>query len=40
VTRRGWGRLTRLLTTGNLRARKGGCILHFADLLDHLDELC
>ncbi len=39
ATRRGWGRLTRLLTLGNLRAEKGGCILNFADLLDHLTEL-
>ncbi|WP_176592002.1 error-prone DNA polymerase [Sphingobium sp. EM0848] len=39
ATRRGWGRLTRLLTRGNLRAVKGGCILHFDDLLDYLDDL-
>jgi len=39
ATRRGWGRLTRLLTVGNLRAVKGGCILRFADLLDYLDDL-
>ncbi len=39
VTRRGWGRLTRLLTLGNLRAEKGGCILHLDDLLDHCDDL-
>ena len=32
TTRRGWGRLTRLLTTGNLRAEKGNCILYFSDL--------
>ncbi len=31
--RRAWGRLTRLLTTGNLRAEKGGCILRLEDLL-------
>ena len=37
--RRGWGRLTRLLTKGNLRAVKGDCILKFEDLLDHLDEI-
>ncbi|MBM3624431.1 MAG: DNA polymerase III subunit alpha, partial [Alphaproteobacteria bacterium] len=30
--RDGWGRLTRLLTTGNLRARKGECHLHIDDL--------
>ncbi len=39
ATRRGWGRLTRLLTIGNLRAEKGGCILGVADLLGHLDDL-
>ena len=39
ATRHGWGRLTRLLTTGNMRAVKGGCILYFADLLAHLDDL-
>ncbi len=45
-TRHGWGRLTRLLSTGNLRAkredlrgRKGVCELHFDDLLAHLDDL-
>ena len=32
TTRRGWGRLTRLLTRGNLRAEKGNCILYFSDL--------
>ncbi|HEU4805909.1 MAG TPA: PHP domain-containing protein, partial [Nitrobacter sp.] len=39
ATRFGWGRLTRLLTRGNMRAVKGGCILRFSDLLDHLDDL-
>ena len=39
ATRRGWGRLTRLLTIGNLRAKKGSCTLYLADLLDHLTEL-
>jgi error-prone DNA polymerase len=39
ATRRGWGRLCRLLTTGNRRAEKGDCILHFADLIEHLDDL-
>ena len=34
--RAGWGRLTRLLTLGNLRAEKGGCILQFDDLLAHI----
>ena len=31
--RAAWGRLTRLLTTGNLRAEKGDCILRLTDLL-------
>ena len=39
VDRQGWGRLTRLLSTGNLRAQKGDCILHLEDLLDHCDDL-
>ena len=39
ATRHGWGRLTRLLTTGNRRALKGDCILHFDDLIDHIDDL-
>ncbi|WP_411339960.1 error-prone DNA polymerase [Sphingopyxis sp. J-6] len=39
VSRHGWGRLTRLLSTGNLRAEKGDCILELADLLDHCDDL-
>ena len=39
ATRHGWGRLTRLLTTGNLRAQKGGCILGLGDLLRHCDDL-
>ncbi|RZM05602.1 MAG: PHP domain-containing protein, partial [Sphingomonas sp.] len=39
ATRFGWGRLTRLLTLGNLRAEKGDCELHFADLLDHHEDL-
>ena len=38
-TRKGWGRLTRLLTIGNLRAEKG-CILGLSDLLAHLDDMC
>jgi error-prone DNA polymerase len=33
--RAGWGRLTRLLTLGNLRAEKGSCILHLDDLMAH-----
>jgi error-prone DNA polymerase len=39
ATRHGWGRLTRLLTVGNRRAEKGDCILRFADLIDHADDL-
>ena len=37
--RTGWGRLTRLLTVGNMRANKGGCILHFDDLAGYLEDL-
>ena len=33
--RAAYGRLCRLLTTGNLRAPKGECHLHLDDLLDH-----
>jgi error-prone DNA polymerase len=33
--RAAWGRLTRLLTLGNLRAEKGACTLHLDDLLAH-----
>ncbi|WP_373491456.1 PHP domain-containing protein, partial [Parasphingorhabdus sp.] len=36
--RRGWGRLTRLLSTGNLRAEKGDCFLYEADLLQWCSE--
>ncbi|MBY8826652.1 error-prone DNA polymerase [Hephaestia mangrovi] len=39
ATRHGWGRLTRLLTRGNLRAVKGDCILELDDLVAHLDDL-
>ncbi len=39
ATRYGWGRLTRLLTVGNLRAVKGDCILQFEDLLDYAQDL-
>ena len=39
VSRRGWGRLTRLLSVGNLRAQKGDCILELGDLLNHCDDL-
>jgi error-prone DNA polymerase len=37
--RSGWGRLCRLLTRGNLRAKKGDCILYLDDLLEHIDGL-
>ena len=33
--RAGYGRLCRLLTQGNLKARKGECLLTIEDLLDH-----
>ena len=33
--RAGWGRLTRLLTLGNLRGKKGECLLHLEDLIAH-----
>ena len=36
--RAAWGRLTRLLTVGNLRAEKGDCILHLDDLLAHVSD--
>ena len=39
ATRHGWGRLTRLLTTGNLRAAKGDCVLRLPDLLEFCDDL-
>ena len=39
TNRRGWGRLTRLLTTGNLRAEKGDCILKLGDLIAFHDDL-
>ena len=33
--RQGWASLCRLLTKGRLRAEKGACILHLADLAEH-----
>ena len=39
ATRAGWGRLTRLLTTGNRRAEKGGCLLGLGDLVRHVGEI-
>ena len=37
--RNGWGRLTRLLTTGNLRAKKGECHLYLDDLAQAAHDL-
>ncbi|MGB5083909.1 MAG: PHP domain-containing protein, partial [Methylocystis silviterrae] len=37
--RNGWARLTRLLTTGNLRAKKGECRLYFDDLAQAAHDL-
>jgi len=39
TTRYGWGRLTRLLTLGNLRAVKGDCLLQLRDLLGHCQDM-
>lgn len=39
TTRLGWGWLTRLLTLGNRRAEKGGCILELPDLIAHLTDM-
>jgi error-prone DNA polymerase len=39
TTRHGWGRLTRLLTLGNRRAKKGDCRLRLRYLLTHCDDL-
>ncbi|MEO5492649.1 MAG: error-prone DNA polymerase [Sphingomonas sp.] len=39
ATRYGWGRLARLLTVGNRRAAKGGCLLDLGDLIAHHEEL-
>jgi error-prone DNA polymerase len=38
-TRHGWGRLTRLLTTGNRRVEKGACELRLPDLLEHAQDM-
>ncbi len=35
--RAAWGRLCHLLTRGNLRAKKGDCILYVDDLLNHIN---
>src|SRR5262245_15203512 len=37
--RAAWGRLTRLLSRGKLRAAKGDCLLGLADLFDFVDGL-
>lgn len=37
--RKGWANLCRLLSTGNLRTEKGGCILEEWDLLEWCDEM-
>jgi error-prone DNA polymerase len=37
--RRGWGRLTRLLSIGNLRSNKGDCLLRIDDLLAYSEGL-
>ncbi len=39
ATRRGWGVLTRLLSTGNLRASKGECLLYGSDLTGNCEDL-
>lgn len=39
ANRAGWGRLCRLLTTGNLRGAKGECILALDDLLNDARDL-
>ncbi|MEY2926631.1 MAG: hypothetical protein RL367_1108, partial [Pseudomonadota bacterium] len=39
ANRAGWGRLTRLLSHGNLQAAKGDCILTLGDLIAWCDDL-
>jgi error-prone DNA polymerase len=39
ANRAGWGRLCRLLSKGNLRAKKGDCILNLDDLLSEARDL-
>lgn len=39
ANRAGWGRLCRLLSQGNLKARKGECLLHIEDLLTDARDL-
>ena len=38
--RAAYGRLCRLLTTGNMRAEKGDCVLRLDDLLEWQEGLC
>ncbi len=38
TTRKGWGRLTRMLTEGNRRTVKGSCVLNFEDVIDHCED--
>ncbi|MBT8153280.1 error-prone DNA polymerase [Epibacterium ulvae] len=38
-TRHGWSNLTRLLSAGRLRAQKGSCTLHLADLMEFAQDL-
>ena len=39
TTRHGWGRLTRMLTIGNRRTRKGDCVMKFRNLLTHCEDM-
>ncbi|MBY4637229.1 error-prone DNA polymerase [Sphingopyxis sp. XHP0097] len=39
ATRRGWGRLTRMLTLGNRRTTKGNCVMKLKNLLVHCEDL-
>src|SRR6202000_1547350 len=38
TTRDAYGRLTKLLPVGQLRAQKGGCELHWDDLVQHSED--
>jgi error-prone DNA polymerase len=37
--RAAWGRLTRMLSEGNLRTEKGNCLLRFVDLLTYCEDM-
>ena len=39
ATRHGWGRLTRMLTIGNRRTRKGDCVMKLENLLIHCEDM-